>query len=98
MRRGYYDTVSQAAFAVAVVSQNCVRDYRGWCIVVLFRQHDVNAVRRQDFKSTRQRWSGQRVSIDPEKKRPIDSLLPALLTNRLRNGQDMPFIEGAVEG
>jgi hypothetical protein len=38
------------------------------------------------------------VSIDPEKKRPIDSLLPAVQTDCLRDGQDVPFIEGSVEG
>ena len=98
VRRGYYDTVSQPAFAVAVVSENCMRDNRGWRIVVLIRQHDVNAVRRQHFESAGQGRPRKRVGIDAEKERSIDSLLLAVNADRLRDGQDMPFVEGSVEG
>jgi hypothetical protein len=36
--------------------------------------------------------------IHPEEQRPINLLEFAVITNRLSDGQDVPLIEGHVEG
>jgi hypothetical protein len=38
------------------------------------------------------------VGIDPKEERSIDSPLLAVNADCLRHGQNMPFIEGSVEG
>ncbi len=41
---------------------------------------------------------GERMRIDPQKKRTVDAFLLAIYTNRLRDREDMPFVEGSEQG
>ena len=98
MGRGDYNAIRQTGFANAIVSEDCVRDDRSRRVVVSFREHDIDVICREDFKSARQGWPGKRVRIDPEKQRTIDLLPLAVQTDCLRDGQNVPFIESPVEG
>ncbi len=58
---------------------------------------DVNFVGRQHLHRAREGGLGKRMRIDAKEERPVDSLLFAIRANSLRDRQDVPLVESAME-
>ena len=61
-------------------------------------QHDVDSVGRKDLKRALDRRLRQGMRVDTKKQWPIDLLLSTISTDRLRDRQDVPLVEGMREG
>jgi hypothetical protein len=61
------------------------------------RYQNLHTVRRQHFHCAHERRLGERMRVDTEKKRPVDSLPLPVVANGLCDCQDVPFVEGVVE-
>ena len=75
-----------------------MRDDRSGGVATILIDHRVNAVRRQHLERVRTGWSRECVSISAEVQRPAGALTDSIFTDRLRDGQDMPFIKASLEG
>ena len=97
VRRRDDDAVSAVGLTRSVVVDDGVRDR--WCRrgLVVGRQHHVDAVGRQHFECAGAGRCRQRVRVDAQEQRPADAQAPALIADRLRDRQHMPFVEGHVE-
>jgi len=91
------DAVSKSCLAPAVVCENRVGNGRGWGIFVPLRDHDFNPVCRQHLKGTGKSRHGQSMGIHTHEQRTVDTVLLAVETDRLADGQDMPLVEGRLE-
>ena len=97
VRRRDHDAIGQSACSSTVVVENGVRDGGRWRVLAAFRDHDLDLIGRQDFESAGERRLGERMRVHPDKERSIDALLFAVNADGLRDGEDVPFIEGAIE-
>ncbi len=91
------DAVGHPAGSSAVVADDGVRHHRRRRVFVVFRQHDIDAVGRQHLDRGGTGRERQRVRVDTEKERAVDALAPAVATDGLADGGDMPFVERGVE-
>ena len=98
VRRRHHDSVGQAGGAAAVVGQNGVRNRGRGRVVGALRNHDLDAVRGQHFHRAGEGGLGERMRIDAQEQRPIDAVRLAVFADGLRDGENVPLIEGAVEG
>jgi hypothetical protein len=80
------------------MGEDGVRHRRGRRVFVVLRQHDVDAVGGQHFECTGARRHRQRVRVDTEEERAIDPVLLAVPADGLPDREDMPFVEGLLEG
>jgi hypothetical protein len=55
--------------------------------------HGFDAICREHFDRARESWLGQRVRVFSDVQRAIDVVAPAVVTNRLRDRQDVRLIE-----
>src|SRR5579862_6239980 len=92
-----YDTVCETGLSTSVVTQNRMRDGRCWGICGGFGQHHFHIVGREHFHRARKCRFGQGVRIYPKEQRTVDALEFAVVTDGLRDGQDVPLVEGHVE-
>ena len=60
-------------------------------------QHHLNAIRGQHLQRAGAGGGRQRMGVDAHEQWPVDALGLAVITEGLRDGQDMPFVERAVE-
>ena len=93
-----HDAVGEPCCAPPVVSENRVRNSRGRSVFIAVRDHDFHAVGRQHLQRAGQSRHGERMRVHAEKQRAVDVLLRPVQANGLADGQDMPFVEGLVEG
>ncbi len=92
VRRGNDDAVSLRA-ALLVVLEDSIRYRRRWRIAVVLLHDDIDAVGSQHFQHGDKRRLGERVSILTDIARPGDAVFSALFSNRLRNSQNVRFVE-----
>ena len=93
-----HDAVGQAGLAAAIVGEDGVRDRRGRGVVIVFRQHDIDAVGGKHLERTGQGRLGERMGVDTQEERTVGLLLSAVEANGLGDGQDVPLVERAIEG
>src|SRR6266568_6157617 len=89
--------VREAARAAAIVRENGVRDYRGRSVAIVRIDHHVDAIRDQHLQSGGESGLRKRVRINADVQRPVDALLLAIEANRLRDCENVCFIESVVE-
>src|SRR5438034_11542018 len=97
MRSYADDAIRETGLATAVVSENRMRDYRGRRVTLVSIDHHIDAIRRQHLQSARQSGLRKRVRIDADVERPVNALLLAVETNRLRNGENVRLVERVIE-
>ncbi len=97
VRRSHDDAVGKVSSPAAVPAQNGVGDHGSRRIFVPFGKHDLDLVGRENLKSGRAGRNRQGVGVDAQVERPIDALTAAVLADRLGDGQDVVFVEGAVK-
>ena len=97
VRRRHDDAVGKPRRAAAVVHKDRVRDRRRRRVFVVRRQHHVDAVGRQHLERAGARRLRQRVRVDAEEQRPVDAVALAVVADRLRDRQHVPFVERDVE-
>src|SRR5207248_3898267 len=68
------NSIGPSIFAAAVVRKNGVRNDRRWSVLIVLRDHQLNAVCGEHFDSTCKCGGGKRVRVDAEKQWTIDSL------------------------
>ena len=91
------NAVGQAGGPPAIVGEDGVRHRGSRRVFVVLRQHDVHAVGGQYLEGTGARRHRQRVRVDAEEQRPVDAPLRAVAADGLRDGEDVPFVEGLQE-
>jgi len=91
------DAVGEMVFATAVVGEDGVRDDRSGRDTVVWLDDGFHVIGSQDLESALLRGSGGGVGVFPHEKRAIDALGMAVLTDGLRDGENMRFGEGAVQ-
>ena len=92
-----HDAVGQPAGSTAVVDQYGVRHGRRRRVLVIFRQHQLDAIRGQHFDRARKSRCRQCMRVDTEEQRAVDALLPAKIADRLGDRQHVPLVERIVE-
>jgi hypothetical protein len=97
VRGGNDDAVRQPAFAATVVREYGVRNHGCGCVFIPVRKHDFHTVGRQHLKRAGQRRLRKRMRVDAQEQRAIDTLLLAVGTNGLTDGQHMPFVKAGFE-
>src|SRR5262245_7474851 len=97
MRRCDDDAVREAALATAIVGENRVRDYRGRSVTVVSIDHHVDAIGYQYLQSAGKSGLRKSVRIEANVERPVNALLLAIKTNRLRDCENVRLVERVIE-
>ena len=66
-------------------------------VFVVVRKHDVDAIGGQHRKGTGLRGRGERVRVDAEEQRTVDSATPAVIAHGLTDRKDVRFVEALLE-
>ena len=98
VRRTNDDPVRQAGFAAAIVGKDRMRNHGRRRISAVRVDHRLDAVGGKDFKSAGESGLGQRMRVHAQEQRPVDASVAAIEAHRLRDRQDVRFIEGGREG
>ena len=61
------------------------------------RDHHLDAVGGQHFERAGERRRRQRVRVEADEQRAVDALLPAVLADRLGDGEHVALVEAHVE-
>ena len=69
------DAVGESGRAPAIVAHDRMRHCRRGRVLIVLREHDVDAMRSEHLERGRARGRGQCVRVDPEKERTIDRVL-----------------------
>jgi hypothetical protein len=97
VRRRDDDSVGKAGGAAPVVRQHGVRERGGGRVAVARIDHDVDLVRREHLQRAAERRLREGVRVDAEEDGAVDLLLAPVLTDRLRDGEDVRFGEHRVQ-
>src|SRR5579864_1079263 len=97
VRRRDYDTVGEPRLSSVIVKQDRMGDGRGWSVGGAFGEHYFDVVCRKHFQRTRKCGLGQSMGIHPKKKRTVNVLDFAVITNRLSDCQDVPLVKRRVQ-
>lgn len=98
VRRRDHNAVGQAASAATVVAKDGVGNRRCRGVLIIRRQHHLNAIGGQYFQCAGAGRRGQRVSVDTKKQRAVDALRLAVFANGLTDGQYMPLVKAQIKG
>ena len=98
VRGGDDDAVGEPRCSPSIVGEDRVRDDRSGGVPIILIDHHLNAVRCQHLERARTSWFRECVCIPAEIQRPDCALAGAIFTDRLRDGQDMPFVKASLEG
>ena len=74
-----------------------MRDDRGRRVTITRVDHDLDAVRREHLQCAGKSGRRERVRIDPEVKRSVDPLFPAVETDGLGDCENVGLVEGVFE-
>src|SRR5262245_12335382 len=91
------DAVREAAFAIAIVGENRVRDDRGRSVTIVSIDHHVDTIRSQHLQSADESGLRKGVRVYADVERPVNALLLAIETNRLRDCENMCLVERVIE-
>src|SRR5439155_26074663 len=91
------DAVRESTLATTIVGENRVRDYRGGSVTIISIDHHVDAIRRQYLQRAGKSALRNRVRTDADVERPVNALLLAIKANRLRDCEDVRFVERVIE-
>ena len=91
------DPVSQPGCAAAVIAKDGVRDDRRRRVAAIPVDHHLDAVGGQHLEGAHKGRLGQRVGVHPHEERTVDPVRLAIRANGLRDGQNVRFVEGALE-
>ena len=97
VRRRDHDSVGEARRARPVVAHDGVRDGRGRRVLVVLGEHHVHTVGREHLERGGAGRRRQRVRVQSEKERAVDSALPAVAADGFADRQHVPFIERSLE-
>ncbi len=97
VRRRNHDAVGQAAGTATVVANDRVRNGRGRCVLIAFGEHDVYTVGSQHFQGAGTGRCRQRVGVQANEQRTIDTLGFTVQADGLADGQHMPFVEAQLK-
>ena len=93
-----HNAVGELLGSAAVVREDRVRDdgrrSKSFAIV----DHYLDVVRSEDFERRGERRFRERVGVDPHEERTIDAVLRTIETDRLGDGEDVLFVERALDG
>ena len=91
------DAVCEAAAAAAIVHQDGVRYGGGGGVFAAGRDQSLYAIGGKYFQRALESRRRQRMRIDADIERPIDTLLLAVFADCLRDGKYVPFVEAALQ-
>ena len=92
-----HDSVCQTARSSAIVFEDRMRD-GGRGSVFIPGHPDRDSVGRENFERRREGGLRERMRVDTDQQRAVDTRAPAITADRLGDGEDMPFVEGPVQG
>ncbi|MCG3774314.1 MAG: hypothetical protein JW395_1133 [Nitrospira sp.] len=92
------NAVGKTGYSPSIIGEDRVRDDRSGGIPTIWIDHHLDAIRSQHLNRTHKSWFRECVGIPTEIERPVCALAGSILTDRLRDGQDMPFIKASLEG
>ncbi len=97
MRRRHHDAIRQPHFSASIEIEDGTRDRGSRRVRALGSDAYVNVVGCQHFHRGGERGLGKRMRIDAQKERPVDSFIFAIVTDSLRDRQDVPLVERAIQ-
>ena len=97
VRRSNHDAVGQPRRASAVVAENGMGQHRRRRVLIVLREHDVDAVCGEHLNRSCARGHRQRVCVDAKIERAVDDLLSAVAADGLADRDHVGFVERPIE-
>jgi hypothetical protein len=97
VRRCDDNSVRRAGLVVSIVNENRVRDHRRRRDAIVRLDEGFHTISGKHFERGTLRRSGQRVRVLAHEERTGDFLTPAIISDRLRNRQDVRLSKGAAK-
>ncbi len=97
VRRGDDHAIGHAGAAATVVREDGVREHRRRRVLVVFCEHDLDAIGGEHLKGAGASRYRERVRIDAEEQRATNTILRPVLADRLADRQHVPFVERAIQ-
>jgi hypothetical protein len=93
-----HDAVGEAVRSAVVVGKNRLRHDRRRREPIVRIEHDVDAVGRQHLQGTHAGGLGERMRVPAHEQRAVDLRRAPIAADRLRDGENVRFIESDTEG